>query len=177
MKESDAPPGGTESDGHPDGTEPDAQTDTEEESRDPLAVAAEHPVLLFDGVCNLCNRWIQFVIERDPEARFRFAPLQSAAAQQILAESGYEGETLDSVVLVEDGEYYDKSDAVLRTATHLGSVYRLLAPFRLVPARLRNVFYDAVAARRYRWFGKRDACMMPTPDLERRFLAGGPGPD
>jgi predicted DCC family thiol-disulfide oxidoreductase YuxK len=143
--------------------------------QDPLAVARSHPVLLFDGVCNLCNRWVQFVIERDPEAQFRFAPLQSTAAQRLLADCGYEGETLDSVVLVEDGTYYTKSDAVIRTAYHLGGVYRLLEPGKIVPTRLRNAVYDFVAARRYGWFGKRDQCMMPEPDLRERFLAGGPG--
>jgi len=144
---------------------------------DPLAAAQEHPVLLFDGVCNLCNGWIQFVIERDPDATFRFAPLQSAVAQELLQECDYEGETLDSIVLVEDGECYTKSDAVIRTARHLGLPYSLLRPFGALPARLRNVVYDFVADRRYRWFGRREQCMMPTPDRERRFLAGGPGPD
>lgn len=143
----------------------------------PLAVAHEHPVLLFDGVCNLCNGSIQFVIERDPAAQFRFAPLQSPVAQELLAECGYESDTLDSIVLVENGECYAKSDAVIRTARHLGLPYSLLRPFGVLPARLRNLFYDFVAERRYRWFGRREQCMMPTPDLERRFLAGGPGPD
>ena len=144
---------------------------------DPVAVAEDHPVLLFDGVCNLCNASIQFVIERDPEAQFRFAPLQSDAAQELLAAVGYEDPTLDSVVLVEDGEFYDRSDAAIRTARHLGLPYSLARPFGLVPARLRDVFYKFVAEHRYSWFGKREQCMMPTPDIEERFLAGGPGPD
>lgn len=142
---------------------------------DPLAVARSHPVLLFDGVCNLCNRWVQFVIGRDPEAQFRFAPLQSTAAERLLADCGYEGETLDSVVLVEDGTYHTKSDAVIRTAHHLGGVYRVLEPSKIVPTRLRNAVYDFVAAHRYGWFGKRDQCMMPEPGVRERFLAGGPG--
>jgi predicted DCC family thiol-disulfide oxidoreductase YuxK len=155
-----------------------ADTSTEtDDTVDPVALTREHPVLLFDGVCNLCNGSIQFVIEHDPEATFRFAPLQSAVAQELLRECGYEGATLDSVVLVDDGECYDKSDAVIRAARHLGFPYSLLGPFGVVPSRLRNVFYDFVAERRYRWFGKRDQCMMPTPDIEQRFLAGGPGPD
>jgi len=143
--------------------------------QDPLSVARSHPVLLFDGVCNLCNRWVQFVIERDPAAQFRFAPLQSTAAERLLADCGYEGETLDSVVLVEDGTYYTKSDAVIRTARHLGGIYRLLEPGAVVPTRLRNAVYDFVAARRYGWFGKRDQCMLPDPAVRDRFLAGGPG--
>jgi predicted DCC family thiol-disulfide oxidoreductase YuxK len=139
------------------------------------SVSERHPVLLFDGVCNLCNRWIQFVIERDPDAVFRFAPLQSPAAQRALDKCGYDGDSLDSVVLVDDGECYAKSDAVIRTARHLGGVYRLLGPTGIVPRRLRNWLYDFVADHRYGWFGKRDQCMMPSPDVEDRFLAGGPG--
>lgn len=133
-------------------------------------LSSEHPVLLFDGVCNLCNRWIQFVIDRDPEAIFRFAPLQSDVADDLLAEAGYEGETLDSVVLIEDGEYFAKSGAVIRTGKHLGGVYRLLGPVGYVPRVVRDFVYDIVANRRYDWFGKRDSCMMPSPDIEERFL-------
>ena len=144
---------------------------------DPLSLSEEHPILLFDGVCNLCNGSIQFVIERDAEAKFRFAPLQSAVAQELLRDCGYQGETLDSVILVEDGECYAGSEAVIRTARHLGLPYSLLGPAGLVPARLRDLAYEFVAERRYRWFGRREQCMMPTPDLERRFLAGGPGSD
>lgn len=146
-----------------------------ESPEDPFKLSYSHPILLFDGVCNLCNNWIQFVIERDPDARFRFAPLQSEIAQNLLSECGYQGEALDSVVLIENGEYYAKSSAVIRTARHLGGAYRLLGPFRFVPARVRNVCYDFVANRRYGWFGKREQCMMPTPDIRERFLAGGPG--
>ncbi len=138
-------------------------------------VPAEHPVLLFDGVCNLCNQSIQFVIRNDPDAVFRFAPLQSDVGQELLSEFGMPTDELESVVLVEGDEYYTKSSAALRTAKHLGGVYRLLWPLRVIPRRLRNVVYDFIANRRYRWFGKRDSCMMPTPDIEARFLAGGPG--
>lgn len=139
------------------------------------AVPGDHPVLLFDGVCNLCNRWIRFVIERDPDATFRFAPLQSDVAGELLAECDLPRDHLDSVVLVEGGDYYTKSEAVLRTAKHLGGIYRLLWPLRVFPRRLRDWLYDFVANRRYGLFGKRDRCMMPTPDVESRFLAGGPG--
>ena len=138
-------------------------------------VPEDHPILLFDGVCNLCNRSIQFVIERDPEAVFRFAPLQSDVGEELLAECGLPADHMDSVILVENGDYYTKSDAALRTAKHLGGVYWLLWPLRVFPRRLRNAVYNFIAARRYRWFGKRDQCMMPTPDIAERFLAGGPG--
>ena len=134
---------------------------------------AGHPVVLFDGVCNLCVGWVQFLIRRDPEGRFRFASLQSSAGERLLETHEVDGDRLDSVVVVEDGEWYVKSDAVLRAAAHLGGWYRLAAPLRFVPRRLRHAVYDFVAARRYGWFGKKDQCMVPTPDIEARFLEGG----
>ncbi|MCU4926223.1 thiol-disulfide oxidoreductase DCC family protein [Halobacteria archaeon AArc-dxtr1] len=140
-------------------------------------VSAEHPVVLFDGVCNLCTGSVQFLIERDPEGVFRFAPLQSSVAEELLEDTDVDPDDLDSVVVIDDGRVYEKSDAVLRVAAYLGGIYRLLPPFRFLPTRLRNLVYDFVAARRYGWFGKKDQCMMPTPELQSRFLAGGPGPD
>lgn len=171
-------PGGSDVAGvdGPTGTEEDGTVDgSADEDPDPVALSAEHPILLFDGVCNLCEWSIQFVIERDPEARFRFAPLQSDVATDLLDACGYEGDTLDSVVLVDDGECYARSDAALRTARYLGLPYSPLWLFGVVPTRLRNLVYDFVAERRYRWFGTRERCLMPTPELEERFLAGGPG--
>lgn len=141
----------------------------------PDGVPGEHPVLLFDGVCNLCERSVQFVIERDPEGLFRFAPLQSEVATKLLADHAVDPAALDSVVLVDGDQVYTKSDAVLRTAVHLGGLYRLLGPFRFLPKRFRGWAYDFVANRRYSWFGKKESCMMPTPDISSRFLAGGPG--
>ena len=137
-------------------------------------VSTDHPVVLFDGVCNLCNEYVQFLIHRDPDAVFRFAPLQSPIAEDLLADSDIDPNELDSIVLVENGTVYEKSGAVLRVAAHIGGVYRLLVPFRYVPGGIRNAVYDFVATRRYRWFGKRDQCMMPPPDVETQFLAGGP---
>lgn len=134
----------------------------------------EHPVILFDGVCNLCSGSVQFVIRRDPEGVFRFAPLQSSVGEQLLAEHGLEDHDLDSVVLLEDGEVYVKSDAAIRVGARLGGVYRLLSPFRYLPRRLRDAVYDVIADRRYDWFGQKDQCMMPSPEIESRFLAGGP---
>lgn len=140
----------------------------------PEGVPDEHPVVLFDGVCNLCEGSVQFLIKRDPEGIFRFAPLQSAVAEELL--EGYETnpDDLDSVVLLEGEKLYKKSDAVLRAARHIGGVYRLLWSFRWLPRTLRDWLYDFVASRRYGWFGKKETCMMPTPDISSRFLAGGP---
>lgn len=137
--------------------------------------ARDHPVLLFDGVCNLCEGFVQFVIRRDPNARFRFAPLQSAPGEQLLADCGWAGERLEGLVLVADGRCYRKSDAVIRTATRLGWPYRLLGPTRYLPRSLRDVCYDVVADRRYAWFGRKEECLVPTDDIRSRFLAGAPG--
>ncbi len=141
----------------------------------PEGVPKKHPVVLFDGVCNLCESSVQFLIKHDPEGLFRFAPLQSAVAETLLAEHEIDPTDLESVVLVEADEIFVKSDAVVRIADHLGGRYRLLSPFGVLPKRLRNASYDFVADRRYGWFGKKEQCMMPTPDIRSRFLAGGPG--
>lgn len=133
-----------------------------------------HPVVLFDGVCNLCTTTVQFLIRRDPEGLFRFAPLQSDVAQELLAERGLADHDLDSIVLIEGEETYVKSDAAIQVGVRLGGIYRLLGPTKYLPRLLRDAVYDLVATYRYRVFGKRDRCMMPTEENKRRFLAGGP---
>lgn len=137
--------------------------------------AHEHPVILFDGVCNLCEGFVQFVIRRDPEAVFRFAPLQSAPGEALLGECGWDASPLEGVVLVERGRCYRKSDAIIRAAMRLGWPYRLLGPTRFLPRPLRNAIYDFIADRRYGWFGQKEQCLVPTPDIRSRFLAGAPG--
>lgn len=146
-----------------------------EQPRMTAADIGEHPVILFDGVCNLCEGFVRFVIRRDPDAIFRFAPLQSEVGEELLAVCGWEGRGLEGVVLVDDGRCYHKSDAVIRSLAKLGWPYRLLGPSRVLPRSFRDMAYDFVAARRYGWFGKKDECMMPTPDIRSRFLAGAPG--
>lgn len=128
------------------------------------------PIILFDGVCNLCNGLVRFLIRRDPDGRFRFAPLQSDVGQELLERFDLPTDTLETFVLVEDGECYTKSTAALRTARHLGGVYALLSYLRFVPRPLRDAVYDLVAASRYRVFGRKDRCMIPSPDVEDRFL-------
>ena len=130
----------------------------------------EHPVVLFDGVCNLCNGAVVFIIERDPRARFRFGALQSEAAAALLALTGVRDALPDSMVLVEKRRLYVRSQAALRIARGLRFPWWLLSVFVLLPRRLRDGMYDIVARHRYRWFGKRDACMVPTPELEKRIL-------
>ena len=139
------------------------------------------PIILFDGVCNLCNASVQFIIERDPTAIFRFSALQSDFVQSILAKNavnmassdipkiGAEGG--DSVILVENGNVYDRSTAALRIARRLSGAIKFLYIFIVIPRPIRDFFYKIIAKNRYRWFGKQDACWMPTKELKARFLA------
>jgi predicted DCC family thiol-disulfide oxidoreductase YuxK len=128
-------------------------------------------VVLFDGVCNLCNASVQFIIARDPAAHFRFAALDSTVARRMLGESALIGSLPDSVVLVENGRVYTRSTAALRIARRLRFPWPLIYPLIVVPKPLRDMIYDLIARHRYRWFGKRDTCMVPTPELQRRFIS------
>jgi len=125
--------------------------------------------VLFDGVCNLCNGFVQFVIARDPAAHFRFGALSTPAAQDLLRAAGVQTAP-DSIVLVEDGRVYFRSDAALRIARGLRFPWPLACGLAVVPRVIRDRVYDVIAAHRYKWFGRRDACMVPTPEMERRFL-------
>lgn len=128
--------------------------------------------LLFDGVCNLCNGFVQFVIGHDRSGYFRFAALQSEAGRALLAAHGTPPPAEpESVLLVEDGRVYSHSTAVLRVGRHLGWPYRPLAALgTLLPRPLRDALYRFVARHRYRWFGRQDSCWLPTPELQARFL-------
>lgn len=128
------------------------------------------PILIYDGVCHLCDGLVRFLIERDPDAVFRFAPRQSAAGRALLARFGRSPETLDAVALVEGHRIRIESDATLRVLFLLGGAWRLLAVFRVVPAPLRDMVYRYVARHRYGWFGRSESCLMPTADVRRRFL-------
>ena len=130
----------------------------------------DESIILFDGVCNLCSGFVQFVIPRDEAGKYRFASLQSDAGQALLTEHDLPTDGLESVVLIEAGESYVKSSAIIQIATGLGGAYRLLSPFRYVPRSVRDRVYDFVADHRYRWFGKKDRCMVPSGDVESRFL-------
>lgn len=127
-------------------------------------------VILFDGVCNLCNSSVNFVIDRDPAGYFRFAALQSEPGALLLRRHGLDEAFLDGVVLIEAGRCYSKSGAVLRVARRLGWFWPLMALFLVIPPVIRDWVYGIVAKRRYRWFGQRESCRMPTPELESRFL-------
>ena len=135
--------------------------------------SASGPVILFDGVCNLCNGAVRFVAQRDPRGVFRFASLQSEAGQALLRLHGLRTGDFDSVVLVDDAGVRTKSSAALAVAARLSGPWPALSAFRLVPRPLRDAVYDLVARHRYRVFGRTDQCMIPTPELRARFLEGG----
>ena len=128
-------------------------------------------MILFDGVCNLCNGFVQFVVARDPRARFQFAALQSGAAERLLGPREAHGDWPDSIFLVTEGRVLTRSAAALRILRGLRFPWPLAFAFIVVPRPLRDRIYDIVARNRYRWFGRRDVCMVPTPDLRARFLS------
>ncbi len=130
----------------------------------------ERPIVLFDGVCNLCHGAVRFVIARDPVARFRFASLQSEAGIALLRRHGLPIETVDTLVLVEGDRAFTRSAAALRIARGLRFPWNLLPGLVVVPRPLRDRVYDFVAGRRFRWFGRLDACPAPRPELRERFL-------
>jgi predicted DCC family thiol-disulfide oxidoreductase YuxK len=135
-----------------------------------MGVKVDYPIVLFDGVCNLCNWWVQFIIKRDSRVLFRYAALQSRTGQRLLVEHGLRTQYLDTLLLIDGESAFTKSDAILRIVSYLPGIWRLLGVFYLIPRLLRNQAYDLIASNRYRWFGKHDACMVPTKDIAHRFL-------
>ncbi len=128
-------------------------------------------IILFDGVCNLCNSFVQYVIKRDKKDAFCFVALQSKLGETILAQAGDGAKQVDSIILYEPGvAYYYKSNAAIEIAKTLGGWLRLSIVFKIMPAYLRNLLYDFVARNRYKWFGKTESCMIPTPELKAKFL-------
>ena len=127
-------------------------------------------LVLFDGVCNLCNGVVKFVIARDPRGRFQFAALQSAAARRVIEGHGAPDPLPDAIVLLEDGRLYTRSTAALRIARQLTFPWPLTAVFLAIPRPLRDWAYGRFASRRYRWFGRRETCMVPSPELRARFI-------
>lgn len=129
-----------------------------------------HPIILFDGLCNLCTSSVRFVIERDARQHFRFASLQSSLARTLLGPEEAERRSHESVILIADGRIYRRSTAALLIARHLDGLWPLLAIFLLIPRPLRDATYDWIGSRRYRMFGKRDVCWTPHAELRDRFL-------
>jgi predicted DCC family thiol-disulfide oxidoreductase YuxK len=127
-------------------------------------------IVLFDGTCGLCDRSVRFVLRRDSRGRFRFAPLQSGAAGRLLAAHGFTPEQMETVVLIEKDRPHLRSDAALRIARHLDWPWPLVYAAILIPRPIRDAVYHFIARRRYRWFGRVEACAWATPEELRRFL-------
>jgi predicted DCC family thiol-disulfide oxidoreductase YuxK len=128
-------------------------------------------IILFDGVCNLCNSSIQFVIKHDKKNRYKFAALQSDVAKMLLNERGIDSSQIDSIILIDpETAYYIKSSAALEIGKSFGGGWRLLSIFEWVPRPIRDWIYDLIAKNRYSWFGKQNDCMIPTPELKAKFL-------
>lgn len=126
---------------------------------------------MFDGVCNLCDNIVQYVIKRDKKDVFRFVPLQSELGQQITQHIGIDTKQVDSIILYEPGvAYFYKSSAAIEIAREFGGVFHFGTLFKIIPTALRNHLYDYVAWNRYKWYGKKDACMIPTPEVKSKFL-------
>ena len=130
----------------------------------------EHKVILFDGVCNLCNSTVQRVIKNDKNDVFRFTALQSAVGMVMVTELGIDTAETDSIILIEGDSYSVKSTAALKIAKELSSGYPLLYGFIIIPTAVRNWVYDFIAKNRYKWYGKQDSCMIPTPEMKKKFL-------
>lgn len=129
------------------------------------------PVLFFDGVCNLCNGFVQKIIRNDKKGLFMFSSLQSDTGAAMLEYIGQQGAPApDSLILLHEGKYYTRSDAALMTAKLLGGAWKLFLVGYIAPRPIRDRIYDLVARNRYKWFGKQDNCMIPTPELKARFL-------
>lgn len=126
-------------------------------------------IILFDGECNFCDKSVQFIIKRDPEAIFSFTSQQGEAGQQMIKKH-HAPSSVDSIILIENDTYYLKSSAALRICRHLQGAWKLLFIFILVPYPIRDFFYNILAKNRYKWFGKKDQCTLPTPEVRKRFL-------
>jgi len=127
-------------------------------------------IVLFDGVCNLCSNSVQFILKRDKKNQFVFGSLQGTTGQEYLRKFNLPANTFNSFMLVEDDRLYTRSAAALRMLKHLGGGWSLMYAFIIVPQFIRNAIYNLVAKNRYKWFGKKDACWIPTPALKEKFL-------
>lgn len=127
-------------------------------------------IILFDGVCNLCNSTVQKVIENDTENQFKFASLQSDLGQNFLEKNQLPKEEFKSLILIDGEKFFTKSDAALRIGRELKGIYKLSGLLFVFPKFIRNAVYDWISRNRYKWFGKKESCWLPTPDLKQKFL-------
>ncbi|OAB39481.1 thiol-disulfide oxidoreductase DCC [Paenibacillus macquariensis subsp. defensor] len=146
----------------------------EESKQDALkkdsSITSPSSIVLIDGICNLCQGATKFIVRHDHGGRFHFASLQSHTGQKLLAEGGFPTDVINTIVLIHNGNYYTKSTAALRISRHLRFPWPLVYGLIIVPRGIRDAIYEYVARHRYRWFGKSDQCMLPSPELKGRFL-------
>ncbi|MEK4030477.1 thiol-disulfide oxidoreductase DCC family protein [Pseudobacillus sp. FSL P4-0506] len=128
-----------------------------------------NPIILFDGECNFCDSSVQFIIKNDPKGIFHFASLQSDTGQSLLKKHRVPSD-IDSMILIEGDKVYYKSAAALRICKHLKGAWKLLYALIIVPRPIRNIAYDFIAKNRYKWFGKKESCMLPSPSVRARFI-------
>jgi predicted DCC family thiol-disulfide oxidoreductase YuxK len=127
-------------------------------------------IVLFDGVCNLCSNSVQFILKRDKKNQFLFGSLQGTAGQEYLKKFNLPADAFNSFMLVEGDTLYSRSSGALRMLKHLGGGWSLLYAFIIVPKFIRDAVYNFIAKNRYKWFGKKEECWIPTPDLKAKFL-------
>lgn len=127
-------------------------------------------IILFDGICNLCNQSVQFVIEHDSKNQFQFASLQSEFGQKFLKENQLNASEFDSMIFIENEKFYTKSSAPLKAAKYLDATISWTTIFMIIPKSIRDSVYNFIAKNRYRWFGKQESCWLPTPELKAKFL-------
>jgi predicted DCC family thiol-disulfide oxidoreductase YuxK len=135
-----------------------------------MVVRVRAPLILFDGVCNLCNAWVRFVIRRDPTGVFRFAAQQSPVGRAMIEDRMKGAAQLSSVILIEDHAICTESEAILQILTHLGPPWSWMALLRIVPRRFRDACYRFIVRHRYQWFGRTEVCQVPSADIQSRFL-------
>lgn len=127
-------------------------------------------IIIFDGICNFCNSSVNFIINKDHKNIFKFTPMQSKLGQKILAIHNISLDNTDTFLLVKNGEAFTKSDAALAITKELKSPWHYLVILRIIPRPMRDYFYSLIARNRYKWFGKRKHCMIPTTELQNKFL-------
>ena len=130
----------------------------------------EKPIILFDGVCNFCNAGINFIIQQDKKSIFRFAALQSKPGQQLAEQYHLPKTDFDSFILIENGKVYNRSTAAFKIYNKLPWYWKWTQVFWIIPKSIRDAIYDFIARNRYKWFGKKEVCMIPNPGLSSRFL-------
>lgn len=136
-----------------------------------IQLPVDKKIILFDGVCNLCDKSVQYIIKKDKKDIFRFVAIQSTLGQQIISNLKIDTLKIDSIILYESSiTYYYKAQAALRIAKQLGGIISILSIFLMLPNSFLNLFYDIIAKNRYQWFGKKDSCMVPNPKLNYKFL-------